>query len=202
MPVTSRKSHSCGSGPSRHCRRYRSRSSCKSEPESAAGGGALTAISAADAGAAMPTNATRPTVASRKLFIFSSPFPLASIFVPANGVAGVALIPTCNVNPRYVRRKAPCQNGNTQELSVNVAGGRLPRPPMRSVIALLIIGHMAGAMPVHRESHACLAFLHVRNLPIFPDCASGFSAASPLSCSCPSSSHDGMLPDAIARLGK
>jgi hypothetical protein len=68
----------------------------------------------------MPTNAIRPTVASKKLFIFSSPFPLASI-VPTNGVAGVALIPTCNVNPMYFRRKDWCQNGNTQEQLASAA---------------------------------------------------------------------------------
>jgi hypothetical protein len=34
----------------------------------------LTAISAAEAGAAMPTRATRPTEASRKLFIVSLHF--------------------------------------------------------------------------------------------------------------------------------
>ena len=63
----------------------------------------------------MPTNATRPTVANRKLFIilFLS-IRVGLYLVPANDVAGVAMIPTCNVNPTYFGRKASCQNGNTQ----------------------------------------------------------------------------------------
>src|SRR6185503_12550050 len=85
-----------------------------------AGGRALTAISAADAGAAMSTSATRPTVASRKLFIFS----LHSRWLklsPPTVFAGVALIPTCNVNPMYSRRNTSCQNGNTQEQLASAA---------------------------------------------------------------------------------
>jgi hypothetical protein len=69
------------------------------------------------------------------------------------------------------------------------------------IIALLIIVHMAGGR------HGCVprefrALFEAAVYSIFPDFGSVLSAASPLSCSRPSSSQDGMFPDAIARLGK
>ena len=70
----------------------------------------------------------------------------------------------------------------------------LKRKQRALITAMLIIVHMAaegGRAP--RESTI---------YSIFPDGGSVFPVASPLSCSRPSSSHDGMLPDGIARLGK
>jgi hypothetical protein len=68
------------------------------------------------------------------------------------------------------------------------------------IIALLIIVHTAGGTAcVPREFRA---LFEAAVYSIFPDFGSVLSATSPLSCSRPSSSQDGMFPDAIARLGK
>ena len=79
-------------------------------------------------------------------------------------------------------------------------GGTPAWLPMQFIIVLLIIVHTAGNVPVHRES-SCVP-LAPAVYSIFPDGSSVLSAASPLSCPCPTSSHDGMLSDGIARLGK
>lgn len=67
--------------------------------------------------------------------------------------------------------------------------------------------HWSVDYRAHGGRHGCApqefrASLEAAAYLIFPDCGSVLSGASPLSCSRPSSSHDGMLPDAIARLGK
>ena len=98
------------------------------------------------------------------------------------------MIPTCNVNPTYFGRKASCQNGNTQ-------------PQLASASLLL-----CWLSCIWREALLCtVSFpraLEPAVYSVFPDCGSVLSAASPLSCSRPSPSHDEMLPDGIARLGK
>ena len=48
----------------------------------------------------MPTNATNPTVASRKLFIGFSPFTVGLNWSPPTVLQAVALIPICTVNLR------------------------------------------------------------------------------------------------------
>jgi hypothetical protein len=75
-------------------------------------------MSAADAGAAKPTNATRLRVASRNFFIaFHSIAWSLDHFVSKTLFSALRLIATSDVNPRWFAPNGPCQNGNTQAQS-------------------------------------------------------------------------------------
>src|SRR6476659_5690200 len=87
--------------------------------------------------------------------------------------------------------KAParvCRGSSLPERSV---AGRYWRP----VTAEAIVQTKGDQVHVLADPRLKPAVLY------FPVGVSGFSAASPLACSCPSSSHNGTLPDGIARRG-
>jgi hypothetical protein len=90
----------------------------------------------------MPTNATRPTVANRKLFIilFLS-IRVGLYLVPANDVAGVAMIPTRESYVLWAKSLVPKWQHS------NAIGERF-------IIVMLIIVHMARGAVVHPERSA------------------------------------------------
>jgi hypothetical protein len=131
----------------------------------------------------MPTNATIPTEASRKLFIVISPLPSAEP-VPANGVT---------------RR---CTDSNLQrENYVLHAKIRVPKWQHQ---AQLVRDRLRSSgfdrfydCCVRKRAYAAVLGGYFASLT-----APGLSALPAVACSCPSSSHAGMLPDGIARFGR